>query len=272
MKELIYRCTTSAFSKFMTSRYLAVFCSFCVFCTYCIYSLLNLGLGTKLTITNCILFMFGLYSFYFLLIIPITIIVEHSCTNFDLNEELIFVRHVNRKDYALYRIASLVIFAFIHTFLLYIAVFALFSLVAPYSGSWAECNEEMKNCGFVLIQKELYGLSGAIVILVQLSFITLSFIANGLLLLLLKLLIKRQALPVILVLILDILMLLCHHSNFPSSIIWIFPYYHVLLGYAVSYTDLFINFIYWIAVNLSLCLAVMKSIQVKDFIAYVTEQ
>ena len=263
MKYCIQKILAKVFSKI----YVLEFVLFCVFVVQSIYNLILSSGQTDFTISNCMMYLLGQNTHYYLIIAPMAIISLNGLTNFDTYSNYELVRFHNRKHYAWVRVGEVFFFCTVAVAIFALAAVCLYFPFCSSTQSWMVCNDFWIAVGLVIVQNALYSISEVGLVIAQMSMTILSLVATGLLLLLLKAYIRNKNLPTACVLVGNFAMHLMCHVNLIPSFEWIAPYSHTFLKYMDSEVELLANFLYWgvlIVILTALCICVIEK---RDYVA-----
>jgi len=137
MKYCIQKVLTKVFSKI----YVLEFALFCVFVVQSIYNLMLSSGQMGFTISNCIMYLLGQNTHYYLIIAPIAIISLNGLTNFDAYSNYELVRFRNRKHYAWARVGEVFLFCAVTVVIFSLAAVCLYFPFCSSTQSWMICND-----------------------------------------------------------------------------------------------------------------------------------
>lgn len=263
MKYCIYSSNYNIFSK----EYVMKFFAFCAFVCYTTYILCFTYTNKIFTITNCMVYLFGERTHYYLFLAPLMIAVLSGNANFDEYSTYEIMRFSSIRSYAIMRIGRMIAMAILSMTIYTLAAMMLYFPVCSFTQSWTVFNDLRLEMGYLMISEGLYSFSGCSIILIQVAMTTLSFVTVGLILLLLKSCMRNKNLPTVIVIIGNSIVYLACHDDILPAVRWIFPYSHAFLCYANSKAVLAIDALYWAALITALIVGCLYAMEKKDYIA-----
>jgi hypothetical protein len=260
-------CVYSSCNKVFSKDFVVKFMSFCIFVLYTIYVLCCTYARKAFTLSNCLIYLFGQHTHYYLFIAPIMIMVLSESINPNAYSTYEVTHFGNTKAYAWMQIGRMIIVSILSVAIFALAATILYLPVCTFSQPWTVFNDLRIQLGYTMISKNLYTLSGCNITLIQLAMTTLSLIAYGLLVLLLKICIHNKILPIIIVLVWNFCVyLICYVDIIPVAS-WLFPYPHTFINYASSKIALIWNVFYWLVVIGMLISGCLYAMEKRDFIS-----
>lgn len=263
MKYCIYSSNYKIFSK----EYVMKFSAFCAFVFYTTYTLC-FTYGKKIvTIANCIVYLFGEHTHYYLFIAPLMIVVLSGSADFNEYSTYEIMRFRSTRSYAIMRIGRMIVMAIISMIIFTLASMILYLPICSFTQSWTVFNNLRLEMGYSMISEGLYSFSGGSIILIQVTMTTLSFVTAGLLLLLLKSCMRNKNLPTVVVIIGNFIVYLACHDDVLPAANWIFPYSHTFISYTNSKVLLVADALYWAALITALIVGCLYAMEKRDYIA-----
>ena len=260
-------CVYSSCNKVFSKDFVVKFMSFCIFVLYTIYVLCCTYARKAFTLSNCLIYLFGQHTHYYLFIAPIMIMVLSESINPNAYSTYEVTHFGNTKAYAWMQIGRMIIVSILSVAIFALAATILYLPVCTFSQPWTVFNDLRIQLGYTMISKNLYTLSGCNITLIQLAMTTLSLIAYGLLVLLLKICIHNKILPIIIVLVWNFCVyLICYVDIIPVAS-WLFPYPHTFINYASPKIALIWNVFYWLVVIGMLIAGCLYAMEKRDFIS-----
>lgn len=260
-------CFYSSCNKVFAKGFVVKFMSFCIFVLYTIYILCSTYARKAFTLSNCLVYLFGQHTHYYLFIAPIMITVLSENINPNAYSIYEIAHFGNAKAYAWMQIGRMIIVSILSVVIFALAATILYLPICTFSQPWTVFNDLRIQLGYTMVSKNLYNLSGCNIVLIQLAMTTLSLIAYGLLVLLLKTCIHNKILPIMTVLVWNFCVYFVCHADIIPAVSRLFPYPHLFINYASSKIALIWNAFYWLVVIGVLIVGYLCAMEKRDFIS-----
>lgn len=235
-------------TSFSTIKLLVIFAILCALPLNTISALSDITLPQQFTVADGLVYEFGLYSIFYLIICPISIVVSYFVVSNDEIDRYILCRTSNRHSVILGKIVGLI--CVITVLFLVAAMLALivccFSMNRSFQ--WSELIiYNIISGGFILFDISFIELPPLVTILVQIFLLVLCCVSLGELLFLFSMLFTKKLLGIIFSLLLNFGLLTIQVMGLYSDMFPIWPFQNLFLS-QLNVNRLFFAVSYWIII------------------------
>ena len=160
---------------------LYVLAVFCVYLVYSVYVLIVSGHAQLLTVTSGILYITTQSSIYYLLYTPAMVVLLSGLIDLGLFEIMIFSRTNTRKSYVMNKLLAILFFTIICVASMVVVTFFVYLCVENPDIQWQQHCLFMNQTGMQIVNTNLLGVSGCVLIAAQAVLLIFSFLVLGLL-------------------------------------------------------------------------------------------
>lgn len=243
---------------------LYVLAVFCIYLVYSVYVLIVSGHAQMLTVISGILYITTQSSIYYLLYTPAMVVLLSGLIDLGMFEIMIFSRTNTRKSYEMNKLLAILFFTIICVVSMVVVTFIVYLCVENPDIQWQQHCLFMNQTGMQIVNTNLLGVSGCVLIAAQAVLLIVSFLALRLLMLLMKNIFTPKFISVIIPLCISLLVYLLSTCDLPDWLMNILPNSHLFLPHFSSTNHFLTAGIYWLAILLVLLLGVTLSAKYKD--------
>jgi len=218
--------------KCYSKKYLFVFLVICVYPLFCMQQISTLCSIDKLVVLDGLFYQYGLYINYYLVFVPLYILLSYDLAKQGELNNYIFLRVNQRKTIILSKMLANIFLSIIFVLLSVTISFMVMRISLPYSNTWSSLMLGMQQASDIgLINSSLIALSPITVLGILIILEIFSYIAIGQLILLLVNLFRHEILAFISAIILNFVCLIFIKMSNLFDKILIFPYQRMFLNY-----------------------------------------
>ncbi len=218
--------------KCYSKKYLFVFLVICVYPLFCMQQISTLCSIDKLVVLDGLFYQYGLYINYYLVFVPLYILLSYDLAKQGELNNYIFLRVNQRKTIILSKMLANIFLSIIFVLLSVTISFMVMRISLPYSNTWSSLMLGMQQASDIgLINSSLIALSPITVLGILIILEIFSYIAIGQLILLLVNLFRHEILAFISAIILNFVCLVFMKISNLFDKILIFPYQRMFLNY-----------------------------------------
>lgn len=243
---------------------LYVLAVFCVYLVYSVYVLIVSGHAQLLTVTSGILYITTQSSIYFLLYTPAMVVLLSGVIDLGMFEIMIFSRANSRESYVMNKFFSILGFSIICVASMIVVSFFVYLCVENPDVQWQQHCLFMNQTGMKIVDINLLGVSGCVMIAAQAVLLIFSFLVLGLLMLLMQNIFTKKYVSVIIPLCISLLVYLLSTCDLPDWLMNILPNSYLFLPHFSSTNHFLTAGIYWLMILLILLLGVILTTKYKD--------
>ncbi len=218
--------------KCYSKKYLFVFLVICVYPLFCMQQISTLCTIDKLVVLDGLFYQYGLYINYYLVFVPLYILLSYDLAKQGELNNYIFLRVNQRKTIILSKMLANILLSIIFVLLSVTVSFIVMGMSLPYSNTWSSLMLGMQQASDIgLINSSLIALPPITVLGILIILEIFSYIAIGQLILLFVNLFRHEILAFISAIILNFVCLVFMKISNLFDKILIFPYQRMFLNY-----------------------------------------
>ena len=242
----------------------AIFLLICSYILYEVDSLSSLDANYYLSAWTYLLHFLSQPSSYYLLYMPIMIVMLSRISDLGPYELMVYPRNKSRTEYIGGKLLAIVYYIVFSCFIVFLTSIVVFSCVSVPNKNWMEQITLLDRHGRGVLQEELLNMPMGLIIVSQIIMLMLSFIALGYFLVFLQTVLRKKNISIIVCFGIDCFLLLGTKSDLPKWLFPILPYQYLFSPLFKSTSYVLYAIAYWLLIISGLLLMIIHLNTRKD--------
>ena len=238
----------------MCSHYISVV-FFLLICTYILYEihfLSSLSLNSNLSASTYLLHFCSQPSSYYLLYMPIMIVLLSRITDLGPYELMVYTRSKTRTEYILNKLLAVIYYVIGCSIIMLVTSIIIFYCVSAPNANLLDQLNQLQQQGISVLREELAHILPGLIILLQTIILIQSFVALGHLLVFLQIIFRKKSISIMICFSINCLLLLGTKCDLPKWLFNLLPYQYLFFPFFNSTSCLLYAIMYWLFITTGL--------------------